>query len=97
MEHTKTPWHIGIFSELRISGADGIGIAQLSEISPRRDYNESVANAAHIVRCVNAHDALVAALEQCLPYVDLYRRMALGEGNVAALNSRAALKLARCE
>lgn len=49
--HTPTPW--------TVSGdyIQGIGQICLSETA-----EEDVANAAHIVRCVNAHDALVAAL-----------------------------------
>jgi hypothetical protein len=57
--HTPTPWEnqdgISIFS------ADDHEIANTS----RRHLSnaEACANAAHIVRCVNAHDELVAALE----------------------------------
>jgi len=34
---------------------------------------------------------LLAALEQCLPLVDKHRRMALGEGDTAAMNARQAI------
>jgi len=39
--------------------------------------------------------ALLAALEQCLPYVDRIRAMSGGDGDLTALTARTALQLAR--
>lgn len=61
-EHTPTPWDAdGVYvmyhdAELSITVA---GCA----ISPRMDSSKAKANAAFIVRAVNAHDDLVAALK----------------------------------
>ena len=49
---------------------------------------ESRANAAHIVRCVNAHDELVAALQRCATALALYGQPS-AEG--AVKQARAAL------
>ena len=54
----------------------------------RQCYNAPFdANAALIA----AAPDLLAALEQCLPLVDKHRRMALGEGDTAAMNARQAI------
>ena len=61
--HTQTPWAID--SELPpnarsiIARVGGIGISGNTE-GPHEETD--YANAAHIVRCVNAHDELVRAL-----------------------------------
>lgn len=34
-------------------------------------FDEGRANAAHIVRCVNAHEALVEALKECVAYIEM--------------------------
>lgn len=58
--HTPTPW--------RVDGADIVSpsecavVATVQWCGEGRD-GESEANAAHIVRCVNAHDELVAACQ----------------------------------
>lgn len=46
-------------------------------------------NAARIVACVNAHDALVSALQNALPYVDKVRDFSGGDGDITAMNARA--------
>jgi hypothetical protein len=50
--HTPTPWRIGIAG--RVLGGDGLSVVS---------FNRK-ANAAFIVRAVNAHDDLVAALRK---------------------------------
>jgi hypothetical protein len=40
-------------------------------------------------------EALLAALEQCLPYVDRIRAMSGGDGDLTALTARAALNAAK--
>lgn len=49
------------------------------------------ARAARIVQCVNAHDGIVSALQNALPYVDKVRDLSGGDGDIAAMNARAAL------
>ena len=46
-------------------------------------------HAARIVLCVNAHDALVSALQNALPYVDKVRDLSGGDGDITAMNARA--------
>ena len=46
-------------------------------------------HAARIVACVNAHDALVSALQNALPYVDKVRDLSGGDGDITAMNARA--------
>lgn len=46
-------------------------------------------HAARIVQCVNAHDALVSALQNALPYFDKVRDLSGGDGDITAMNARA--------
>ena len=63
MKHTPAPWHLrGGYS---IFGGDReIGIVWKGDTIEEKPLDE--ANASHIMRCVNSHDALVAALEHVL-------------------------------
>src|SRR3974390_1068558 len=58
-KHTPGPWRIEDHSDVTDSDESlvthGVGIA-----------DEADANPAHIVRCVNAHDELVAALDMLM-------------------------------
>jgi hypothetical protein len=38
-----------------------------------------------------AYEAMLKALEQALPIIDAYRRMSGGDGDISALNVRAAI------
>lgn len=60
-DHTPTPWHVGMKPGPMLYAEDGAQVADLR--SPSSLSEESRANAQHIVRCVNSHDALVEALE----------------------------------
>ncbi len=76
MKHTATPWRSwhdegNLITDI-LSDSDDTHIADVF-VSTTGDYGEcgfdddkaiaiSQANAAHIIRCVNAHDGLVAAL-----------------------------------
>ena len=72
-KHTPIPWAIsdvgiGFEIEALVDGKLSI-IAQTQQLRPNdRDVNhtERKANAAFIVRAVNSHDALVAALKELL-------------------------------
>jgi len=64
-KHTPAPWSIDQYRN--ILGADGhllvvTGVA--TPIGPRNQQSE--ANAAHIVRCVNSHEQMRRALEEVL-------------------------------
>lgn len=69
--HTPTPWAI-----------DGGDIAIGGVVCILADYcgpdyagtQERIANAAHIVRCVNLHDELVAALDGMVRMFDAKRK-----------------------
>ncbi len=60
-EHTPTPWAA---SDVRVDAT-----ARKAHEGPTC-IASSVANAAHIVKCVNLHDELVAAMEGLLASID---------------------------
>ncbi len=62
-EHTKTPWRTGI-GNLIVFDRDGYAVANATVFHRKKEDGESAANAAHIVKCVNSHDALVAAVRR---------------------------------
>jgi hypothetical protein len=57
--HTPTPWHEGRYGVYADTTGYGRTHAQVA-------LCENPANSVHIIRCVNAHDELVAALESFL-------------------------------
>lgn len=77
-KHSKTPWNVVIIpptSKLRQdTGATMVrtnsGTMAIDCMRSGFTFDESAANAAHIVRCVNSHDALVAALELARDYIN---------------------------
>jgi len=98
-KHTKTPWMIAY------GGEEGDGYAVIaSKFSDRpvctiepRDFN--TANAALIVRAVNAHDAMIGALETSIGFIE---EVAATNGKFipsqAAINTmKAALRAAKGE
>ncbi len=96
-EHTPTPWKwcFEDASVLAIYGPDGdedhvlwAGICPACQETGGRCTAPSDADANHIVRCVNAHQGLVAALTTCIAQLDVMDCPA----HVAA--ARAALALA---
>jgi hypothetical protein len=63
--HTKTPWRV--HDEFILAGGEGRGGKVIAMNHDRIHYeaeSDNLANAAFIVRAVNAHDALVAACEE---------------------------------
>jgi len=63
-KHMPTPWKVKRQSETSewiVTSPANHFEWEFVVTTAHRDY-ESKANAAHIVKCVNAHDALVAAL-----------------------------------
>lgn len=98
MEHTLTPWVL-------LEDADTFQIYK-----PRKDTiakihkrwgDDGKANAAHIVRCVNSHDALVEACEKAERLLTEQLEIVLGVGydadNTLVNELRAALALAKGE
>jgi hypothetical protein len=85
-QHTPTPWMLDPHFVLR--DADGEWVTRLNT-SRRHDNKhdpEAEANAEFIVRCVNAHDELVAALRDIIASVEK-----CGIGIVDLSRGRAAL------
>ena len=81
--HTPAPWRVGIKFAQRVGAFNvncfpisGGGSAIASVFAGDADRLVSLsngeANAAHIVKCVNAHDELVRALRQMLADADTY-------------------------
>ena len=73
-KHTPTPW------EITNSGYDGNLIYKIqigtnsrtvayAYSTDGRKQDEQVANAVHILKCVNLHDELVAGLMDAHPYI----------------------------
>ena len=90
MKHTPTPWTL---EGRNILGAAHDGsmrcIAPVSGQSPAN----ADANAAHIVRCVNAHDALVESLSGLIEWMEQHHPTAAS--NIS--KARAALALAKVQ
>jgi hypothetical protein len=94
-EHTPTPWIFNEYekwSDFTVWGDNG-KIAVVTELGDYLTYEQNCANARHIVRAVNAHDDLVAALEACLVRLDAHDSQSAPE----ALQARAALAKAKGE
>jgi hypothetical protein len=72
-QHTPTPWRndglavSDASTQSRITGPDG---TQVATAYGWGDKGLSHANAAYIVRAVNAHDELLAALKHFMAYSD---------------------------
>ena len=120
MEHTKTPWKDNSFRQDNIDHpaqavwtADGESFicstrAPHDKFTGAPSTRQAHINARHIVRCVNSHDALVAALEKsvqrigqlCATTNTLSNKLGLGD-KVRAADftdcARAALALAKGE
>ena len=67
IQHTATPWAVdavGPHQDDIINDETGFSIARMSWAGPNSAVSK--ANAAYIVRCVNSHEALVAALEDMI-------------------------------
>jgi len=75
-EHTPTPWSLG-GEHLRtlIRGADATIVA----VRHRHDAKTHVANAAFIVRAVNCHADLVAALDKIFSRISYVNIHGVGE------------------
>jgi hypothetical protein len=81
--HTPTPWHEGRYGVCADTTGYGRTHAQVA-------LCENPADSAHIVRCVNAYDELVAALEEIDRIALSHPYAAMTCGDVANI-ARAAL------
>ena len=108
--HTPTPWKatrphpdpdtaaylVEIFPAT--GGFDGPHSSQaIAYLYCAKAGTTQAANAALIVRAVNNHAALIAALERCLPFVDRISGMTGGDGDLTARTARAAIATAKGE
>lgn len=71
-EHTHIPWHLGMKPGPAVYGPQGEQVVMMH--NPLIDYQENLANAAHIVKCVNAHDELVAILDRLVGAANMVDR-----------------------
>ena len=97
---TPTPWtvydNIGRKSELGITASAAPCI--IAVMGNQREWPiEAEANAAHIVRCVNSFDDLVAALEYAKEILESYKNTRVGVHDAAIEKARAALKQVKGE
>lgn len=65
-KHTPTPWHVGETAPTIVYAPDGFAVANATVFHGRHEPEESVTNAAFIVRACNAHDELVSVLGRML-------------------------------
>lgn len=94
--HTPTPWRIYRETGVEPDGNSSLDIAKCYDIESSFSTSEDTAkaNAAFIVRAVNAHAALVSALRDLLGAIDEQREVRLSlETQLPA--AREALELAR--
>lgn len=66
MGHTKTPWRVGDYNHVLGADAkheDDVIAVQGFAMPTGAPYPVAAANTAHIVHCVNVHEALVEALK----------------------------------
>lgn len=90
---TPSPWHLAVTNDLRIVDSDeeNIAVAAVHD----GDRAVGVANAQHIVRCVNAHDELVQMLLGC--FIDINVLLDDDAGNLEATRGEIRRVLAKWE
>ena len=73
MEHTPTPWKL--INEKTIVGADHPRQGYVADVNLHRSndqqHPDGAINAAHIIHCVNNHEALLQALKSLVKEIDL--------------------------
>jgi hypothetical protein len=99
VKHSPTPWRLRKSTfrsgevEFSIEGTDCETLC-IFDVGERPI---DAINAAHIVRCVNSHDALVGALRSVIEYLDAYGTFDTDDGAFYLNNARAALRAAMGE
>ena len=71
MTHTPTPWTVGIKYDTFVEITNGS--KTIATVGEANIYPQIEADANHIVRCVNTHDALVEALRALRASIEEYR------------------------
>lgn len=101
-KHTATPWEVlpergsydinGAINPVMVGVRHTVGQENIANCA---DHPNAKANAAHIVKCVNAHDDLVEALEQTKRFIEFMPK-GIGRGAASPLMQKieAALKKA---
>jgi hypothetical protein len=86
-KHTPAPWYT---DNACICASNGRALIAIEDIACE-DEDEN--NAAHIVRCVNAHDELVAALRDCVLQIEYFQGKwkETGSGVATLAQARAAI------
>lgn len=69
-EHTPTPWMLSLFHPRLVNGGPDCREIAKTSFGYDSEMAESSANAAHIVKCVNSHDALVQMLKEARLQID---------------------------
>ena len=95
--HTPTPWRAveemdGDTLMLRVKGVDQEMASVYGEVVQGIWAEETRANAAYIVRCVNSHKALVEALRSVMRQAQLFDAFRDDVGQVVLEGANAALK-----
>jgi len=90
-KHTAGPWAVKGSNPPRVYARDGYDIIAACDSIMEMTHEQELANA----RLIAAAPELLAALEQCLKIVDAYRRRSGGDGDIAAMNARAAIAKAQ--
>lgn len=89
MTHTPAPWH---YDEAHINVIDDAG----RTVAARPSYSSCADSTEEAdMRLIAAAPDLLAALEQCLPIVDAYRRLTMGDGDISAHTARTAIAKAK--
>ena len=85
--HTPTPWHVDGTS---IRASDGYGIDwYITEALEQAGDSDPGANAEYIVRAVNSHEALLAALEAIVNTYRTFRNVSVEDQGWTALDDEA--------
>lgn len=68
--HTPTPWEVGKYGRVQAESSSGPLSSIVVSGFTLTGGVEAESNARHIVKCVNYHDRLVAALDDCVQHLD---------------------------
>ena len=90
-KHTPGPWNRNIRAGGRYPVVYAGRNQHVATVSQQENKDEIEAN----IDLVSAAPELLAALDECLAIVDAHRKLTGGDGDIAAMNARAAIAKAR--
>lgn len=90
--HTPTPWKLETWNEIASNGQVICDVMPSFENRCYKNDKEAEANALHIVKCVNSHDANINAMKQALDVLLKYNQIVDNDRNEAVIALRQALK-----